>query len=407
MKQENEQAEYKGQPPCTEDGLACFRISELPYLRVLGRTNGCLDPLTLFWTASGLEISVRAKELWVRVRADYEQFEPWLDIVVDGALMQRRMLAKGEQEICVFRQMEPDRVRTVRILRDTPAMPQDEWTLLQILSVRTDGSFCPAPEYAMRLEFIGDSITSGEGGAGAVGEMTWNSGCFDCVNHYTFWTAEALNAEYQVISQSGWGVYCSWQGRREQAIPPYYEQVCGLLCGEQNRSLGAMEPWNFARWQPDVVIVNLGTNDAGSFSFGGVTDPLTGFVGPMRSNSDGSMYEEDRQAIEDAAYQFLKQLRRCHPDSYILWCYGMMGDALAETLRHAVSRCKTESGDTRMEYFPLPDTPKEQLGSREHPGHEAHRHVSELLAEKIRALLPSGFSCILHESTSRDSGCGE
>ena len=69
-------------------------------------------------------------------------------------------------EICLFRNMEGDKVRNVKFLRDTPAFPTDEKTLLQVLSVETDGEFFPLEEPKLRMEVIGDSITSGEGCAG-------------------------------------------------------------------------------------------------------------------------------------------------------------------------------------------------------------------------------------------------
>ena len=159
--------------------LSHYQMKEIPYLRILGRTNGSLEPVTLFWTASGIELNVKATEIWVKIRSDYDVFEPWVDVIVDGVLSQRLMVNKGEQEICLFRNMERDKVRNVKLLRDTPAFPTDEKTLLQLLEVETDGEFLPLETPKLRLEVIGDSITSGEGGSGAGEEMTWNSFCFN------------------------------------------------------------------------------------------------------------------------------------------------------------------------------------------------------------------------------------
>ena len=119
--------------------LSHYQMKEIPYLRILGRTNGSLEPVTLFWTASGIELNVKATEIWVKIRSDYDVFEPWVDVIVDGVLSQRLMVNKGEQEICLFRNMERDKVRNVKLLRDTPAFPTDEKTLLQLLEVETDG----------------------------------------------------------------------------------------------------------------------------------------------------------------------------------------------------------------------------------------------------------------------------
>ena len=341
--------------------LKDYKIREIPYLRVLGRTNGSLEPVTLFWTASGIEMNIKATEAWVTVRSDYELFEPWADVIVDGAISQRLMVNKGEQKICLFRNMEGDKIRNVKLLRDTPAFPTDEKTLFQILEVQTDGEFCPLEEPKMRLEVIGDSITSGEGGSGAGGEMTWNSFCFNCVDNYAYMAAKELDAIYHCVSQSGWGVLCSWEGDEKQAIPPYYEQVCGLLNGERNKELGAFEKWDFQKFQPDVIVVNLGTND------GSGTNDM----------------EKVGKAVED----FLKKLRDYNPESYILWCYGMLGNGIQPTLENAIRNYKTKSGDERVEFVELPDTLEGEYGSRQHPGQKSHEKTAKVLVEKIRAIV--------------------
>lgn len=341
--------------------LKDYKIREIPYLRVLGRTNGSLEPVTLFWTASGIEMNIKATEAWVTVRSDYELFEPWADVIVDGAISQRLMVNKGEQKICLFRNMEGDKIRNVKLLRDTPAFPTDEKTLFQILGVQTDGEFCPLEEPKMRLEVIGDSITSGEGGSGAGGEMTWNSFCFNCVDNYAYMVAKELDAIYHCVSQSGWGVLCSWEGDEKQAIPPYYEQVCGLLNGERNKELGAFEKWDFQKFQPDVIVVNLGTND------GSGTNDM----------------EKVGKAVED----FLKKLRDYNPESYILWCYGMLGNGIQPTLENAIRNYKTKSGDERVEFVELPDTLEGEYGSRQHPGQKSHEKTAKVLVEKIRAIV--------------------
>ena len=340
--------------------LKSYSIKEIPYLRVLGRTNGSLETVTLFWTASGIEMNVKATEIWVKVRSDYDMLEPWADVIIDGALSQRIMVNKGEQEICLFRNMEGDKVRNVKFLRDTPAFPTDEKTVLQVLSVATDGEFFPLEEPKLRMEVIGDSITSGEGCCGAEREMTWNSFCFNAVDHYAYMAAKELGAVYHCISQSGWGVFCSWEGNEQQAIPLYYEQVCGLLNGERNKELGALEKWDFQKFQPDVVVVNLGTNDGSG--------------------------TRDMEKVEKAVMDFLRKIRACNPACYILWCYGMLGSVIQPTLEKAIRNYKEASGDERVEFVKLPDTLEGEFGSREHPGHLSHKKAAKILAEKIREI---------------------
>ena len=54
-------------------------------------------------------------------------------------------------------------------------------------------------------------------------------------------TAKKLEADFRIISQSGWGVLSSWDNDPKCAIPKYYEKVCGVVNGERNEELGAYE----------------------------------------------------------------------------------------------------------------------------------------------------------------------
>ena len=51
--------------------LTISPLSTLPQVRVLGRCAGT-DPLTLFWTGSGIELLFTGSELWVELNADYD-----------------------------------------------------------------------------------------------------------------------------------------------------------------------------------------------------------------------------------------------------------------------------------------------------------------------------------------------
>jgi len=359
-----------------------YLISQVPHL-VHGRTGGETDPLTLFWTASGLEVQVRAAELWVEIRADWSVHEPWYSFVVNGEFVSRRMAEKGTQRVCVFRSMNPDVVKNVQILKDTQAYSADADSLLQICALETDGGFEPVPARPMKLEFIGDSITSGEGSIGANEEQDWISMLFCAENNYAVMTGQAMNADIQVISQSGWGVGCAWNNDPNGAIPPVYEQVCGLLQGERNEALGAHHPHDFTAWQPDVVFINLGTNDCGAFSQPAWQDPVTGASFQNRRNADGSLHAADVRRFIENAKAFLKTLRRCNPQSRLVWIYGMLGAELAPALETAVAEFRAETGDENVDFLLLTDDIPNR-GARNHPGVGAHRTAAAELTAYLK-----------------------
>ncbi|AIQ49970.1 GDSL family lipase [Paenibacillus sp. FSL R7-0273] len=367
--------------------LQAAALSEVSHLKVHGRSNGSLAPLTLFWTGSAVEFNIRGSELWIEAEADYDQHEPWIGIVINGFAVSRQMLTAGRRWICVFRGMNGNTVKNVRIVRELQAMSDDPGCLLQLHAVRSDGEFLPVADKALKLEFIGDSITSGEGVMGSKTEEDWIPVWFSATDSYTALTAELLEADYRVISQSGWGVLTSWDNNPSCNIPRYYSQVCGLLGGERNEALGALQENDFEAWQPDAVIINLGTNDGGAFYSPEWTDPASGIARKQRLNEDGSFNEHDLEAFEKAAESFLVKLRQCNPQAHLVWAYGMLGIPMLPAIRRAVDSYISATGDNRVSVFQLPDMTPESAGARSHPGRLAHEQAAQALSGYLLKLL--------------------
>ena len=353
-------------------------VAALPQVRVLGRTTGT-DEVNLFWTGSGIEFIYTGSELQVEVNADYDAYEPWLAVELNGVQISRVPLNKGKNEVCLFRGMTVGKPKHVRILKEVQAMHQDPGHLLQIVELQyADGEFLQLPEPKYRLEFVGDSITSGEGTVGAVYEEDWISAFFSAENTYPRMVADALSAEYRVISQSGWGIVTGWDGNAENKIPPFYTQVCGLLTGERNASLGALEDYDFEAWQPDAVIINLGTNDATAIQS----------AAELGQEWAGTRdIEEVKEILTTAICDFLKVVRNSNPTAQIIWGYGMLGDNFLSAIREAVEGYAKQTADSRIHFLQLPDTTPDTVGSRLHPGVKAHQITAKEIETYLQELL--------------------
>ena len=339
-------------------------------IHILGRSRPDGGALTLFWTASGIEAEIRASELWVEFVSDYEGGDPWISIELNGALISRQMVPKGTHKICAFRNMSADTVKHVRILRETQAMHNDTSSLLQITNLIHNGEFLPFPYRKYTLEFVGDSITAGEGIYGAQSETDWITAFLSASRNYAVLTADAVDAEFSIVAQGGWGAYISWDGNTEHAVPKVYEQLCGIANGERNVSLGAGEMYDFSKRSADAVIVNLGTNDA------------TGLALP-----DGSYEHVGVERFKKSVVDFLKTLRKHNKDAEIVWAYGMLGTPFLGFINEAVDTYKKSSGDERVSVFVLPQTETETFGARSHPGRKVHKAAAEALSGYLKRLL--------------------
>ena len=124
--------------------------------------------------------------------------------------------------------------------------------------------------------------------------------------------------------------------------------------------------WDFANFRPDLIVLNLGTNDD-SYCQG----------------------KEDRQEEFAAFYQrFLQEIRRLNPDAVLLCTYGIMNQRLYPCIEKAVDTYKKESNDTDV-YTMQFDLYQESDGYvvDYHPSIRTHNKAAWKLIQKIKEIM--------------------
>jgi len=117
-----------------------------------------------------------------------------------------------------------------------------------------------------KIEFVGNSITCGYGNEGYDKFEHFE---YETENHYYSYasiTARSLGAQHWVVARSGIGAYRNYNGPKtgnpESNMPVQYEYTgYALHPGFRQEATFLREKWDFSRYQPDVVCINLGTND--------------------------------------------------------------------------------------------------------------------------------------------------
>ncbi|MBR1639936.1 MAG: hypothetical protein IJ688_11170 [Treponema sp.] len=373
--------------------MKTFKISEIEHKRILGRTDSH-KTLALFWAASALEVNVKSSEFHVLLSSEYDTSEPWVSVYINGSFVTRFMVEKGEPRwFCICRGMNPEKENLITIYKDTQPMTGESRHSLFVheAALSDQGKFCPLKPRKLKIEFVGDSITSGEGLAGNPEEMDWITQWFVGSNTYAAQTARNLDADFSVLSQCGWGLCWGWDGNRNSRIPPYYEQVCGVAWGDYQKSLGAQEKWNF-NGGSDFVVVNLGTNDNGAFFQPPWQEKEFKDKYRLTLSADGSVSAQDSKVIIDSAKDFLKLIRKNNPDAVIIWCWGMIKlDIVPPLIQTAVEEYMKESGDKRvctleLDSMEAVEKLAEDKGSRGHPGPKTHRLAAMKLCDLIKKL---------------------
>ena len=367
--------------------LKTYSLKDMEYYKIYGRTDEEQYPLPLFFNGSGIEVNVTGSELWIDIEVDYDMHEPWIFTRLNDSFMSRQMLMSGSYSLCLFRSMSPDAVKNMKFFRELQAMSEDDSCHILIKGFRTDGFFLPVSDKKYKLEFIGDSITSGEGSYGAKEDTDWLAMYMGVSRNYALMVSDALGAEFRLFSQGGWGVLSGWDNDPRHNIPSRYEKICGLAGGEINEKLGASKPYHFESWKPDAIIVNLGTNDASAFNQPEWTNPETGETFKQHKNPDGSFDPSDLNRFKQAVIDFLTMLRRNNPDSHIVWVYGMLGYDLTLAITDAMNSYRNATKDNNVAFLHLPNTTDETVGSHAHPGEKSHARAAKVLTEYLKAYL--------------------
>lgn len=122
--------------------------------------------------------------------------------------------------------------------------------------IRAGKTVLPLVPRTRRIEFIGDSITCGYGNEVATMKPEQFPFTPENENAYNAWgavAARALNAEYMSVAYSGRGISRNWASFPADTLPEMYLKI---LPDEPESPL-----WDTTRFRPDLVVINLGTND--------------------------------------------------------------------------------------------------------------------------------------------------
>ncbi len=240
---------------------------------------------------------------------------------------------------------------------------------IQSISADAEGGIRPAAQKPHYIEFIGDSITCGYGVDDEVIDHPFTTGVEDVTKSYAYLTAAMLDADYSMVSLSGYGIISGYieegQPKKEdQALPQYY----GKLAFSEGEYLGRIPEdveWDFKR-QPDLVVINLGTND----------DSYT--------QDDPERQEEYRSAYVD----FLKQVRSRNPRSRILCTLGIMGDRLFPVIERAAGSYCAETQDHNIATMKFDEQlPEDGYAADWHPTAVTHRKAADRLAARVKELM--------------------
>ncbi len=314
-------------------------------VRFFGRTYEENGTYYFNWTESGFEFTFTGTGAQATFETGNfsEANTPYIYILVDGKRAQQPVAITDSMQTVTLCEGLKKGKHNVRVVKRTNAR-SSPLGVMDITLLKNGVIQSPPAAKERRIEFIGDSITVGYGTLGDASTASWSTLTEDGSCTYAALTGQALKADYNIVAISGRGLAHNTGGDTDKLMPSLYPML-----DEYNRP-GVK--WEFSKFKPHVVVVNLATNDHATSSDAEVTAATTAF---------------------------LKDIRKYNPDAHILVAYGLMGKQKEAALKSAVSAVK----DSKTTFLALPQAAGKVLG---HPDKASHQTAAKILQAEISKL---------------------
>ena len=212
-----------------------------------------------------------------------------------------------------------------------------------------------------KIEFIGNSITCAYGVESLRKEDPFED---ETENHYySFATlvSQALNAQHTSISRSGIGAYRNYNGPKAGSKDNMSWQYEYTLFNDHSQK------WDFSKYQPQLVCINLGTNDLSTPNF------------------DIKLYEKGYRKL-------LKTVRSHYPNAKIVLLSGCMLDdnesALQQKVLNTICEDCNKAGDKNIFRFDFShQTGSLGYGACWHPSYWQHEKMAGELTPFLREIM--------------------
>ncbi|TXI70898.1 MAG: acetyl xylan esterase [Cyclobacteriaceae bacterium] len=325
-----------------------FYAADNTLFQYMGRIDFSDSKTPRFWVA-GAHVQAKFKGttcvLNVNDEVKWGTTHNYLEVSIDGA-EPRRIKLKVKENVIDLSEGLAEGEHTITIIKATEALQG----YIEFVGLTCTKLLAPTALPTRKIEFFGDSITSGMGS-----ELTPipcdSAEWYDqhtVYYGYAATTARAIDAQYHLTSESGIGLIHNCCNK-PYVMPRVYDKL-----NITDDSL----TWNFNRYQPDVVSICLGQND-------GIQDS-TQFVSEYVA--------------------FIKTLRGHYPNAQFV-CFSSpmanekLRNALSKYLR-AMVQYHHAQGETKVDYYVFNRSFNNGCGG--HPDKEDQRQIAQEVTSFIR-----------------------
>lgn len=357
-------------------------------VRTIGRVFVYNDVLWLSYSGCGIEFVCNGGFCATLIAddmihaADAEIHYARYAVLMDGVQIRGGRLAESESVI----EAEAEGEHTFRIIKlsesaDSSLGIREISGLAAASPNDAEFDFRPSESPELKIEIIGDSITCGYGVEGSLAE-TYTTATENVSEAWAYKTAGRLGADYSIVSRSGAGIISGYTGdgikNTENLLPEVYDKMGCSLSTLDGKVFPADFEYDFT-YEPDLIIVNLGTND---ISYCMPYDEK----GQLRISGEEAV--ERRRDFHVHYKEFISHVRERNPFSKIMCILGVMGTVLNDEVEMVVSELNA-AGDSRIFSMSLAeqDAAHDGYGTDYHPSKVTQNKLTDAVVGRIKEII--------------------
>ena len=221
-----------------------------PEIRYVGRTETTGGSVSFDWSGTYFECRFTGGSLAVRVSDTKRNY---YNLTLDGH--DAGIVATfGTDSLVVLAEGLGEGEHTLRMQKRTEG--EQGRTTLHAFRLARNGRLLPAPPSPGRhIEFIGNSLTCGYGTEGKDRNEPFKLETENCNLSFSTIVSRYFDADYTLVAHSGRGAVRNYGDTVRVSAVTMREKML------QTFDEGSKEQWDFKAYTPDLVVINLGTND--------------------------------------------------------------------------------------------------------------------------------------------------
>lgn len=209
-----------------------------------------------------------------------------------------------------------------------------------------------------RIEFIGNSITCGYGVEGTSRHDDFKPSTENNYLTYAAVLSRYFNADYSIVAHSGLGIVRHYGDSLQVSSDPQ-------MPARYLRTLDSSDTllWDFSSWKPDLVMINLGTNDFSTLPY------------------------PEKELFQNEYANLINTVRKNYGNIPVICLSGpLIGDPCAAYVKEVTERIRLQSSDTSIYYLGIPKellNSDEDFGSDDHPSITGQKKIADYITPMI------------------------